>query len=755
MAYKPKTAQELIGGTSDDFVTQTFQALKVYNQWMQGVEDRAYKKQLRKVTADSYISESMNAAVDLYEKNPYDKDTADKARQMMESIGTAWTAEKDSLLYNQFVGNYEYIKKETEELALYDEIMNDVGSYHNGEYKDHMFLGLGNNPDWTRSSQAPSRTEMKLDEAINHYKSKRRELHDMNRIDNTTATSIDERIKELESFRMQVGYDGELQAEELTHLSVGMTLGQRMSDWNSKMTGYQGQLNAIEGNMDELKLKYNIHFAQTEGEYPEFEQAVKDKWHKADSDEWERLSEERKVMMKLRDDVREKVTKYGWDYSMLGEEPVPASSADPFREGGLNITTADLGEISDKAFGMADVNADTVASQNNNPGNLKFAGQPGAVEGEGGFAVFDKVEQGWTGLEKQIKKDQERGDTIDTFIRGDAKRGGYSATDQDSYVEFMIDELAKEGYEVNKDFKIKDIDTRVLARIVAQKEGFLKKGGFFGSGSTKPPEPVVIKQTPITSYQPGGTGRKVKVPVTQPPATVVGGPVIADPPPVVDASSVIGLPKGDKGRKAWVTQQVSNIPTPLAGDEDFREKYPSESRDVIGMMDRSSKKSEDIIQVGIDYGKQDENFVRLATEIAKRGIAAADGTAPPISKQEEVSRGILEKKFGKDSKIMKGFESKVGKLKLAKDQILSKEREKRKKEQVDDPWAAADNPKLEPFMFIEDEFERAGGGSLSVGVPWYEEDGIFYDSNDNILKGMKHRKAKRIFEYVTQRRSTP
>ena len=53
---------------------------------------------------------------------------------------------------------------------------------------------------------------------------------------------------------------------------------------------------------------------------------------------------------------------------------------------------------------------------NNNPGNLRFAGQPGAVQGEGGFAKFDSPEAGLQALENQIKLDAGRGHTIASFV---------------------------------------------------------------------------------------------------------------------------------------------------------------------------------------------------------------------------------------------------------------------------------------------------------------------------------------------------
>lgn len=44
----------------------------------------------------------------------------------------------------------------------------------------------------------------------------------------------------------------------------------------------------------------------------------------------------------------------------------------------------------------------SLSYQNNNPGNLKYAGQPGATSGPGGFAVFDSYQDGLTALYNQL-----------------------------------------------------------------------------------------------------------------------------------------------------------------------------------------------------------------------------------------------------------------------------------------------------------------------------------------------------------------
>ena len=46
----------------------------------------------------------------------------------------------------------------------------------------------------------------------------------------------------------------------------------------------------------------------------------------------------------------------------------------------------------------------SISQLNNNPGNLKFAGQPGAVSKDGqGHAIFDSYASGWLALLNQIR----------------------------------------------------------------------------------------------------------------------------------------------------------------------------------------------------------------------------------------------------------------------------------------------------------------------------------------------------------------
>lgn len=54
----------------------------------------------------------------------------------------------------------------------------------------------------------------------------------------------------------------------------------------------------------------------------------------------------------------------------------------------------------------------SLAYTNNNPGNLVYAGQPGATPGAGGFAAFSSYESGYQALENQITLDATRGTDV-------------------------------------------------------------------------------------------------------------------------------------------------------------------------------------------------------------------------------------------------------------------------------------------------------------------------------------------------------
>lgn len=75
------------------------------------------------------------------------------------------------------------------------------------------------------------------------------------------------------------------------------------------------------------------------------------------------------------------------------------------------------------------------AQRNNNPGNLRYAGQPGAIGADSaGYAIFPTAEAGWQALRRQIQLDASRGLTLEQFIR---KYAPPSENPTDAYLRFV------------------------------------------------------------------------------------------------------------------------------------------------------------------------------------------------------------------------------------------------------------------------------------------------------------------------------
>ena len=139
--------------------------------------------------------------------------------------------------------------------------------------------------------------------------------------------------------------------------------------------------------------------------------------------------------------------------------------------GGDGATTIDVNKNFIQSFPFKEANKDSLPVINNNPGNLKFANQSGSVEDKQGFAKFDNIEDGWQALYNQIDLDVERGDTIESFVKGHPEldySDAYSTTDQDEYVKFLQQKL-----KVSKNTLLKDVDRTKLVQAVSQMEGYL------------------------------------------------------------------------------------------------------------------------------------------------------------------------------------------------------------------------------------------------------------------------------------------
>lgn len=77
----------------------------------------------------------------------------------------------------------------------------------------------------------------------------------------------------------------------------------------------------------------------------------------------------------------------------------------------------------------------SISYQDNNPGNLMAAGQPGCTATSAGFCSFATFADGWNALLNQISLDASRGETISQFI---AKYAPASAgNDPTSYANYV------------------------------------------------------------------------------------------------------------------------------------------------------------------------------------------------------------------------------------------------------------------------------------------------------------------------------
>lgn len=79
--------------------------------------------------------------------------------------------------------------------------------------------------------------------------------------------------------------------------------------------------------------------------------------------------------------------------------------------------------------------AGSVASRNNNPGNLRYVGQTGAIgQDSGGFAIFPDLSTGQAALNAQINLDANRGLTLSQFI---AKYAPPNENNTSNYLNFV------------------------------------------------------------------------------------------------------------------------------------------------------------------------------------------------------------------------------------------------------------------------------------------------------------------------------
>lgn len=122
----------------------------------------------------------------------------------------------------------------------------------------------------------------------------------------------------------------------------------------------------------------------------------------------------------------------------------------------------------------------TLADKNNNPGNLRFVGQAGATQGDGGFAKFNTPEDGWLALQNQIRLDQSRGLTLAQFVE---KYAPSTENDTNLYIQQMSQWLG-----VDPNVPLASLDYELVAEQVAKKESgtqLVKAAGTAGQPEIK------------------------------------------------------------------------------------------------------------------------------------------------------------------------------------------------------------------------------------------------------------------------------
>jgi len=103
-----------------------------------------------------------------------------------------------------------------------------------------------------------------------------------------------------------------------------------------------------------------------------------------------------------------------------------------------------------------------LAQVNNNPGNLRYVGQQGASQGEGGFAKFSSPQAGYNALKNQIKLDASRGLTVSQFIN---KYAPPVENNTSLYVNQFASALG-----VNPNVKLSSLDINKVTAFMAKKE---------------------------------------------------------------------------------------------------------------------------------------------------------------------------------------------------------------------------------------------------------------------------------------------
>lgn len=133
------------------------------------------------------------------------------------------------------------------------------------------------------------------------------------------------------------------------------------------------------------------------------------------------------------------------------QAPAPTSATDNNRFMSANIDIPDTSRLS---------------NVNNNPGNLRFAQQNGATQGEGGFARFASPNAGLMALSNQVALDTSRGHTLSSFINK------FAPPTENNTNQYITQASAKLGF--SPDTPLSKIPHDELVKFIALKESGTK-----------------------------------------------------------------------------------------------------------------------------------------------------------------------------------------------------------------------------------------------------------------------------------------
>ena len=164
--------------------------------------------------------------------------------------------------------------------------------------------------------------------------------------------------------------------------------------------------------------------------------------------------------------------------AVTGRVPSPSElrNLDTLRERGREAQPQDeLGSVTmpvpaNNTQSNITIKAGTLADKNNNPGNLRLAGQAGATKGQGGFAKFNSPKEGYNALVKDLKIKQSgksrtgltKDSTLEELINVYAPS---SENDTNQYVSDISKWL-----KLPASTSIADMDMESLAKAIARKE---------------------------------------------------------------------------------------------------------------------------------------------------------------------------------------------------------------------------------------------------------------------------------------------